>query len=122
MPRQLADNTEIRNIPLPKDALIICMIGAANRDLEFFTEPDRFNIYRELNHQKVFSTHSQNLSFGYGTHTCVGASLSLIQLELVANIILDKLKNLEYEKNFVYAEHGLYTRGPKSLKLEFRAS
>jgi len=58
-------------------------------------------------------------TFGYGTHTCVGASLALMQLELVANIILDSFKNIELDESFSYEEKGLYTRGPVSLVLKF---
>jgi len=119
IPRQLSKEVTIRNIVIPKNAVIINMIGAANRDPEAFSNPEKFNIYRSDKENKSFNNHSQNLSFGHGTHTCVGASLSLMQLELVANIILDKLKDITLDQSFTYKEKGLYTRGPISLNIRF---
>lgn len=119
IPRQLSREVTIKNVLIPKNAIIINMIGAANRDPKAFSNPDKFDIYRNIEENKTFNSHSQNLSFGHGTHTCVGASLSLMQLEVVANLILDNLKDIELDKFFTYEEKGLYTRGPVSLNLRF---
>lgn len=119
IPRQLSREVTIKDVLIPKNAIIINMIGSANRDPKAFSNPDKFDIYRNVKENKTFNSHSQNLSFGYGTHTCVGASLSLMQLEVVANIILDNLKDIELNKFFTYEEKGLYTRGPVSLNLRF---
>ena len=119
IPRQVSREVTIKGVLIPKNAVIINMIGAANRDPKAFSNPDKFDIYRSIEDNKAFTSHSQNLAFGYGTHTCVGASLALMQLELVANIILDSFKNIELDESFSYEEKGLYTRGPVSLVLKF---
>jgi len=95
IPRQLSESFTLHNTHLKTGDTVICMIGAANRDPNAFTNPDKFNIYRNSESSKPFTTHSQSLSFGAGIHTCVGASFSLIQLEMVANILLKRLKNIK---------------------------
>ncbi|MED4853850.1 cytochrome P450, partial [Caldifermentibacillus hisashii] len=107
IPRQVSREVTIKGVLIPKNAVIINMIGAANRDPKAFSNPDKFDIYRSIEDNKAFTSHSQNLAFGYGTHTCVGASLALMQLELVANIILDSFKNIELDESFSYEEKGV---------------
>lgn len=118
IPRELNETVDLKGTTLKKGDVIICMIGSANRDPKAYSNPDLFDIHRgEKN--KPFTSHSQNLAFGKGAHTCVGASLSLIQLEMVANILLDKLDNIKLKENNQLIEKGLYTRGPEKMVVQF---
>lgn len=58
-----------------------------------------------------------HLAFGYGTHTCVGAAFSQMQLELTINIMLDKIAGASLPNNFVLKEQGIYTRGPVAMPI-----
>ncbi|WP_145389715.1 cytochrome P450, cyclodipeptide synthase-associated [Staphylococcus epidermidis] len=118
IPRQLSEPCTLHNKNLKAGDTVICMIGAANRDPKAYTNPDIFNIHRKSESNKPFTSHSQNLSFGSGVHTCVGASFSLIQLEMVTKILLKRLKNIKL-KTMNLEEKGLYTRGPKSMVISF---
>ena len=118
IPRQVNEDTVLSGTKLYKDDVVVCMLGSANRDSNAFNCPDEFNIRRRLEKNKPFTSHSQNLSFGYGVHTCVGATFSLIQLEIVTNILLDRLNGIRL-KNFKLEEKGIYTRGPKSMIIKF---
>ncbi|EGQ2953397.1 cytochrome P450, partial [Staphylococcus pseudintermedius] len=118
IPRQLSMPYTFRDKKLNVDDVVICMIGAANRDPKAYTAPDEFNIYRKSKNNKPFTSYSQNLSFGFGVHTCIGATYALIQLELVVRTLLKRLKNIKLETNVLH-ERGIYTRGPKSLIISF---
>ncbi|MBH9582132.1 cytochrome P450, cyclodipeptide synthase-associated [Staphylococcus felis] len=118
IPRQLSESCTLHNTNLKAGDTVICMIGAANRDPKAYTNPDIFNIHRKSQSNNPFTSHSQNLSFGSGVHTCVGASFSLIQLEMVAKIILKRLKHIKL-KTVRLEETGIYTRGPKSMVISF---
>ncbi|EPC7177477.1 cytochrome P450, cyclodipeptide synthase-associated [Staphylococcus pseudintermedius] len=118
IPRQLSMPYTFRDKKLNVDDVVICMIGAANRDPKAYTAPDEFNIYRKSKNNKPFTSYSQNLSFGFGAHTCIGATYALIQLELVVRTLLKRLKNIKLETNVLH-ERGIYTRGPKSLIISF---
>lgn len=121
IPRQAADNVRVGEMQIPKDALVFCMIGAANRDPLVFENPDIFQIDRRSkrgNHGEKISPH---LAFGSGTHVCVGAAFSTMQITLTANVIMDLLKDLHLAPGFILREEGLYTRGPSSMVINFRA-
>ncbi|PCF51789.1 cytochrome P450, cyclodipeptide synthase-associated [Staphylococcus delphini] len=106
IPRQLSKPFTLYETKLNTDDVVICMIGAANRDPKAFINPDEFNIYRTLEENKILSSHSLNLSFGYGVHTCVGAAFSLIQLETVVSILIRRLKNIKLETMDLCQEYG----------------
>lgn len=55
---------------VPAGARILLLNGAATRDPRAFPEPDRFDIHRQI---------SLHLSFGYGVHFCLGASLARLE-------------------------------------------
>jgi len=119
IPRQAAMEVDISGVVIPAGALVFCMIGAANRDPKTFESPDTFNIGRRKNGATSLGRISHHLAFGAGTHVCVGAAFSLLQIEITANLLLDKLHGLTYSPGFIYKEVGLYTRGPESLCIDF---
>lgn len=89
--------------------MISLAIGAANRDPEFFVNPNKF----DLNRGKT-----KILSFGFGPHYCIGAHLAKqeakVGLELILNsfpeIRLSTFQKLKYR-------HSSHIRGLESLIL-----
>lgn len=78
----------------PKQLLVL-LLGAANRDPEQFTDPERLDLARRPNH---------HLSFGAGPHGCVGTWLARFGLTIAIGAILDrhaelrlKSKKLDWE-------------------------
>jgi cytochrome P450 len=57
---------------------------SANRDEDIFAEPDRFDVGREDN---------QHLAFGIGEHFCLGANLARLELVVIFQELLKRLKN-----------------------------
>jgi cytochrome P450 len=65
--REARQDTEIAGMSIPKGAIVVLHIAAANRDPRQFDDPDAFRIDRPL---------GKNLSFGHGIHFCLGAHLA----------------------------------------------
>lgn len=122
IPREASEDTTVSGVDISKGALVFCLIGAANRDPAVFSTPTRFMIDRRRMEAGVTSSgkSAHHLAFGAGRHVCVGAALSLLQIELTANFILDYLKDIRLEPGVSFKEVGLYTRGPAELKINFR--
>lgn len=69
---------------------VICAVQAADRDEDFFTDPDAetFNIHRNHDIKDV-------LGFGYGIHRCQAEWLSKAELEIIFGTLYKRLPNLK---------------------------
>jgi cytochrome P450 len=118
--RQPAEDIELGGGTVPAGSTVTCLIGAANRDPRRFTDPDRFNIFREdLPTDTAFSAAASHLAFALGRHFCVGALLAKTEVEVGTNQLLDAMPDLRIEDGFTPVEQGLFTRGPAALPLRF---
>ncbi|USP02205.1 cytochrome P450 [Bartonella taylorii] len=121
IPRQINKAVEFAGVSLPANSLIFCMIGAANRDPDVFIDPNNFIPDRKRvgkTGPDLIKT-ANHLAFGAGLHVCVGSAFALMQSELTANRLLDKLIEINLTDGFILEEEGLYTRGPSALSITF---
>ncbi|WP_319428855.1 cytochrome P450 [Mycobacterium sp. RTGN5] len=80
--RSMKDVT-IRGVTIPAHKPVFLLLAAANRDPDAWANADTFDIDRDR-------TESQNLGFGYGIHSCLGAALARME----SRIALEKLLTL----------------------------
>ena len=108
--RSAIQDAEISGKLIHKGDLINSILGAANRDLERYTEPDRFDITRN---------EGRHLNFGLGIHFCIGASLVRLEAEIAFNTILRRFPKLQLATDQLeWQEHPIF-RGLKALPLAF---
>lgn len=62
---------------------LIVVLAAANRDPEFFANPDRLDLLR---------TENRHLSFGWGAHYCFGAPLARLEAHVAFQTLLAQLR------------------------------
>ncbi len=67
-------DVEMRGKKIREGDKVLMWYPSANRDESVFEDPNRFDIRREPN---------QHLSFGYGEHFCLGASLARLELRVM---------------------------------------
>ena len=89
-----------------KGAMVICGIGAANRDPDVHPEPDRLDLERDP---------IRHLSFGFGTHFCLGASLARLEGRAVFRALADRVKSIERVGDTLAYRANPILRGLKSL-------
>jgi hypothetical protein len=82
--RRVTQDTEIDGVALPQGALITLCIGAANRDPEVFTQPERLDIGRSPN---------RHLAFASGAHACVGLTLARLEGRIAISRFLARFPN-----------------------------
>lgn len=84
-PRLMRQEIEMGGKKLQPGEMAFQMLNAANRDPDYFTEPDRFNIQREKN---------RHIAFGLGPHFCVGALLARTEGQVVFSTLVARLPHV----------------------------
>jgi cytochrome P450 len=67
---------------LPADALVVVLLGSANRDERRFPDPDRFDVSRDAR---------GHVAFGFGAHFCLGASLARLEATAALEALVPEL-------------------------------
>ncbi len=86
--RHIYEDMEIGGHPFRRGDRIGCLLGAANRDPEVYTDPARFDPARRG---------AANTSFGAGIHFCVGAPLARLELLHGLRILFQRCPRLRLE-------------------------
>ncbi|MBV8985749.1 MAG: cytochrome P450 [Acidimicrobiia bacterium] len=86
VPRIVKQDTTLGDAELSAGEWIILLLGAANRDPQEFTDPNRFDITRNPNH---------HLAFGHGVHHCLGNRLARMETQLALTGFLDRFPGYE---------------------------
>jgi len=94
--------------PLERGDQIIVLQGAANRDPEQFDRPDELELRRSPN---------TPLSFGWGSHHCIGAALARMEGEIVFNALLARFRSIELREEGPRWRPGFTLRGLQSFPL-----
>ena len=108
-PRRIAKEYSYSNINFELNDRVFLMFGAANRDPNIFSHPEKFNITRNC---------KDSIAFGAGPHFCAGAwaSKALIT-EVVLPIIFNVLPNLRLNPVYPIEYTGWAFRGPLAVNV-----
>ena len=83
--RFASDSLELGGRVIPKGALVVPVLGSANRDPAAFPDPDRFDPTRNP---------SALASFGGGIHSCLGAWLARLEIRLALDALSRRFSEL----------------------------
>jgi cytochrome P450 len=102
-------DVELHGNTIPAGALVLPMIGAANRDPRVFAEPHRFDIHRNPN---------PHVAFGHGLHFCLGAILSRMEARIGLTALLERFTSIEAAWNGALPpRRALHVHGPDKLPI-----
>jgi cytochrome P450 len=86
--RYVARDTEYYGATVPAGSAMLFLVGAANRDERRWSDGDRFDIHRKV---------GQHLTFGYGVHFCLGASLARLEGRIALDEFLKRFPEWEVD-------------------------
>jgi len=108
--RRVTRDITVHGATLRSGDRVVLLIGAANRDPRAFPEPDRFDILRDT---------SASLSFGHGTHFCMGAALARLEGRVVLEELHARMPEYEVVPEGIERVHSINVRGFAALPMTF---
>jgi cytochrome P450 family 142 subfamily A polypeptide 1 len=113
MCRVATRDTELQGQPIREGDQVVLMYGSANRDEEVIDEGDRFDTTRDPN---------PHVSFGFGSHFCLGAALARLELRVMFEELTRRLDDWAFADD-VGARRipNAFVPGIESLPITFRA-
>jgi cytochrome P450 len=113
IPRLALRDTEWHGLSIPGGSSLMLGVMAANRDPAVYPDPDRFDVLRRP---------SGVMTFGFGTHFCLGAHLARAEMQTALQVILERLPDMELVDDggirITGTIHHLL-RGPNRLPVRF---
>ena len=104
------EDVEIGGQWIRKGQSALTLIGAANRDPEEFSEPDRLDLTRSRQSQ---------ISFGRGIHHCLGAPLARLEAHVAFSKLLERFTDLQFIERPVFKDH-IVLRGLQSFPVRVK--
>jgi cytochrome P450/ferredoxin-NADP reductase len=107
--RRLAtQKTKIGDVDIPKGAKLLVVMASANHDERHFENPDILDMYRDNS--------AEHLSFGYGSHQCMGRNIARMEMRIFLEEFLKRLPHLELvpDQTYKYLPNTSF-RGPDAL-------
>jgi cytochrome P450 len=107
--RSATEDTEVRGRAIAKgDWLMLCYLSA-NRDEDVFDEPTKFRVDRDPN---------RHVGFGYGPHLCLGQHMAKMEMRILFEELLPRLKSIEFAGEPKLTASN-FVSGPKTLPIRF---
>ncbi len=111
--RVVTRDTVLGDVALVKGDRVIVMFASASRDETLFADPDRFDVDRP---------HSgEHLAFGKGTHFCLGANLSRLEMKIALETLTHRFSSVSLDDGNTFAYYPSFMlRGLTALQVTFR--
>lgn len=100
--RWVTRDVELHGRRVPKGSKILLLTAAGNRDEREFSDPDRLDVGRRI---------ERHLSFGFGVHFCLGASLARLEGRVALEETLRRFPTWEVEEDGLERIHTSTVRG-----------
>jgi cytochrome P450 family 142 subfamily A polypeptide 1 len=92
---------------------LVLMYSSANRDPAHFRDPERLDVTRHPN---------QHLSFGFGTHFCLGASLARLEIRVFFEELLRRVRAMRLVEGSLVEMPNAFVYGLKSARVVFETA
>ncbi len=107
--RYVLEDMDINGVALKRGSEVGLFYISGNRDSARFEQPDELVLSRQDN---------PLLTFGLGTHYCLGAPLARLELQVLFSVLFQRLPNIRAAGEAQFAK-GFVIRGLENLPIEF---
>jgi len=111
--RTVTADVELHGHTLRAGDRAVLLVGSGNRDERVFSDADRFDLGRDT---------SAMLSFGQGTHFCLGAALARLESRVALEAVHARLPDYEIDAANLVRVHSVNVRGFAAMPIEFTRS
>ncbi len=113
--RLVTADTRVGGVDLPKGAKLLIVMASANHDPRHFENADDLDIHRDNT--------TDHLSFGYGSHQCMGKNLARMEMRIFLEEFTRRLPHMELApgQSFTYLPNTSF-RGPDHLLVRWDAA
>jgi cytochrome P450 len=109
--RLVTSDTQVGGVDLPAGSRLLIVTSSANHDEGHFEDADLFDIRRD--------NASDHLTFGYGSHQCMGKNLARMEMQIFLEEFTRRLPHMRLsEQRFTYVPNTSF-RGPEHLLVEW---
>ncbi len=109
--RVASEDIVYRDVLFPRGTLVSCALSSGNRDPEFVTDPERFDITREAT--------GPHLTFGSGIHYCLGAHLARGELHAALGLLATRFPDLALDGAVEWKPETFGIWGPARLPVRW---
>jgi cytochrome P450 len=106
--RRVARDVVYEGAPMKEGERVLMYDPAADVDPKKFKNPGTYDVDREE------KTH---IAFGAGPHRCLGAHLARIEMQIIVEVALSRLRNIRLDPQHPPRYHGGHVIGPDTLSL-----
>lgn len=107
--RTATADTEVSGQNIKKGDWLFLAYPSGNRDEDIFDNPYEFQIDRSPN---------KHVAFGYGAHVCIGQHLARMEMRILWEELLPRLKSVELNGTPTRVQAN-FVSGPKSIPIKF---
>jgi ferredoxin-NADP reductase len=112
--RMATRDTRVGGVDLPAGSKLLIVTSSANHDEAQFAQADLFDSRRD--------NASDHLTFGYGSHQCMGKNLARMEMQIFLEVFTRRLPHMRLAaQRFSYVPNTSF-RGPEHLWVEWDAA
>jgi cytochrome P450 family 142 subfamily A polypeptide 1 len=112
MCRTASRDTELHGKSIRAGQQVVLMYSSANRDPAHFTNPEDLDVTRHPNN---------HLSFGFGTHFCLGAALARLEIRTFFEEWVKRVASFRIVADSVVEMPNAFVFGVRSATIEVKA-
>jgi cytochrome P450 len=104
-------DVDLHGVQIPAGSKVLLLTGSAGRDDTAFPDADRFDIHRDI---------KKHVTFGYGIHFCLGASLARTEGRIALEETLKRIPEWSLVRGRTIRQHTSTVRGYSEVGISVR--